>query len=102
MTEKILPVSFSTRALEEVRKIIQSKNIPADYGLRIGVTGAGCAGVAYQLGFDKRKENDDEYRIDEIVVFIQKKALLYLAGQKVEYHDGEDAKGFFFVPESEK
>lgn len=100
MTEKILPVSFSARALEEIKNIIRSKNIPDEYGLRIGVAGAGCAGVSYQLGFDKKKENDDVYKIEDLDVYIQKKALLYLAGQKIEYHEG-DAKGFFFVPENE-
>ena len=99
MTEKILPVSFTSTALAQVKKIIQVKNIPADYGLRVGVSGAGCAGVSYLLGFDKKKEKDDVFVVDGLEIYIEKKALLYVAGQLIDFHEGDQASGFFFSPE---
>jgi len=99
MTEKIIPVTFTDKALEQVKKIIKTKNIPADYGLRIGVNGAGCAGVSYLLGFDKRKEKDDVFLMEGLEIYIEKKALLYVAGQMVDFHEGDQASGFFFTPE---
>ncbi len=53
MFEKIIPVGLTARAASEVRKIMDTKNIPADYGLRIGIRGGGCGGVALIIGFDK-------------------------------------------------
>ena len=46
MFDNIQPITVSARALEEVRKIMQTKNIPADYGLRVGIKGGGCGGVS--------------------------------------------------------
>ena len=99
MTEKILPVSFTDEAMEQVRKIIQAKNIPTEYGLRVGVSGAGCAGVSYLLGFDKKKEKDDVFIVEGLEIYIEKKALLYLAGQMIDFHQGDQTSGFFFTPE---
>ena len=36
------PVKLSDKALEEVKNILQTKGIPSDYGLRIGIKGGGC------------------------------------------------------------
>ncbi len=49
------PVLLSPRAVEEVRKIMASKDIPEGYGLRVGVRGGGCSGMSYILGFDKMR-----------------------------------------------
>ena len=35
----LAPITLTDRAVVEVKNIIQEKNVPADYGLRIGVRG---------------------------------------------------------------
>ena len=54
----LTPVSLSEKAVTEIKEIINHKNIPPDYGLRIGVSGGGgCGGgISYILGFDKKKK----------------------------------------------
>lgn len=94
---KIQPVSISNKAAKEIREIITRKNIPEGYGLRIGIKGAGCAGVSYMLGFDKKKEGDMEYSIDDITVYIEKRHTMYLIGLEVDFYEGADARGFSFV-----
>lgn len=94
---KIQPVSISNKAAKEIREIITRKNIPEGYGLRIGIKGAGCAGVSYMLGFDKKKEGDMEYTIDDITVYIEKRHTMYLIGLEVDFYEGADARGFSFV-----
>lgn len=42
MLDNVKPIGISARAAEEVKKIMQSKNIPAGYGLRLGIKGGGC------------------------------------------------------------
>ncbi|MEQ9375685.1 MAG: iron-sulfur cluster assembly accessory protein [Imperialibacter sp.] len=93
----IHPVSISEKALGEIKEIIAKKKIPEGYGLRIGIRGAGCAGVSYMLGFDKKKEGDIEYSIAGISVFIEKRHTMYLIGLEVDFYDGADARGFSFV-----
>lgn len=90
------PVEITEAALREIKNILKNKGIPKDYGLRVGVKGAGC-GVAFKLGFDKKKESDDEYMIDDVQVLIQKKETMFLVGKKIEFYDEVDGRGFLFV-----
>lgn len=97
MFETLHPVTISPRAAEEIRKIMETKNIPTDYGLRIGIKGGGCGGASLLIGFDKKKPTDLVYAIDDIPVYVDKKHTLYLIGKEVDYYDAEDARGFMFV-----
>jgi len=91
-----LPIDISDRALAEVKNILETKGIPEDYGLRIATKGMGC-GVGFKLGFDKKKDTDEEYSKGGIQILIQKKEILFLAGRKIEFYDESDGKGFVFV-----
>jgi iron-sulfur cluster assembly protein len=93
----IQPVTISARAATEIRKIMETKNIPPEYGLRIGIKGGGCGGAALMLGFDKKKEADQEFIISDITVYIDKKHTLYLIGKEVDFLENENARGFMFV-----
>lgn len=90
------PISITPSALVEVKKILTDKNVPAEYGLRIGVEGGGCSGLSYMLGFDKKKEVDNEYNFDGVKVFIDKKHAMYILGMEVDFQDGLNARGFVF------
>ncbi len=91
-----LPVEITNRALEEVKNILKNKGIPEGYGLRIATKGMGC-GVGFKLGFDKKKETDDEYLVDGVQVLIQKREMMFLVGKKIEFYDETDGRGFVFV-----
>ena len=90
------PVALSERASVEVKKIMESKSIPEGFGLRVGVRGGGCSGMSYILGFDKMRDQDLEFRIDDIVLYIDKRHGLYLFGTTIDYQDGLNARGFTF------
>lgn len=95
---KIDPVSITSKAVEEIKEILANKNIPSDYGLRIGISGGGgCGGMSFILGFDHKKEGDMEYVVDDITVYIEKKHTMYLLGMKVDFYEGADARGFTFI-----
>ena len=93
------PVSITPEAIKEIKNILKNKGIPADYGLRLGVKGAGC-GVAFKLGFDHKKDDDVEYFVDDIQVLIQKKETMFLVGKKISFYDEADCRGFMFEEES--
>jgi iron-sulfur cluster assembly protein len=90
------PIEMSSTAAKEIRKIMQTKKIPDGYGLRVGVKGGGCSGMSYVLGFDKKRENDTQFDIDGITVFMDQRHGLYLMGTTIDYHDGLNARGFTF------
>ena len=90
------PIQISSSAAEKIEKIMRTKKIPEGYGLRVGVKGGGCSGMSYVLGFDKHRENDQQYDIDGITVFMDKRHGLYLMGTTIDYHDGLNARGFTF------
>lgn len=96
MFDNIQPVTISPRAAGEILKIMQTKNIPEGYGLRVGVKGGGC-GVSLLIGFDKQKETDIAYTISGIPVYIDKRHTMYIIGKEVDFFEGEDARGFMFV-----
>ncbi|MCB0487192.1 MAG: iron-sulfur cluster biosynthesis family protein [Cyclobacteriaceae bacterium] len=93
----VTPVTLSKRAADEVRKIMDTKNIPADYGLRVGIRGSGCGGASMIIGFDKQKESDLSYDVEGINVLVDKKHTLYVIGKEVDFYDGDDKRGFMFV-----
>ena len=95
------PVSLSTKALIEIKKILVRKEIPSEYGLRVGVNQApGCGEKSFILGFDKKTERDICFEVDSVPVYVKKADVLYLAGMQVEYVDNESGKGFTLVKEA--
>ncbi len=50
----------------------------------------------YVLGFDQKKDGDDEFEIDGIRVFLNKAHALYLSGMEIDYREGLDNRGFTF------
>ena len=91
-----VPIRITPRAVTEVHRIVSNKQIPTDYGLRVGVKGGGCSGMSYVLGFDRLREHDLVFEIDDVTVYVDKRQGLYLMGTTVDYHDGLDARGFIF------
>jgi iron-sulfur cluster assembly protein len=96
MLENIAPVKISQKAAGEIKKIMETKNIPAGYGLRIGIRGGGCA-AQLMVGFDKMKETDRAYIISGIQVYIDKRHALYVMGKTIDFHEDSEARGFMFT-----
>ncbi|MBB4600643.1 iron-sulfur cluster assembly protein [Hymenobacter luteus] len=96
VSTKLAPISLTPRALEEVRNILIEKNVPAEYGLRVGVQGGGCSGMSYLLGFDKAKEQDETFDLDGVLLIMDKKHAMYVLGMEVDFQDGLNARGFVF------
>jgi iron-sulfur cluster assembly protein len=97
MFPTLQPVTLTAKAAGEIRKIMATKNIPADYALRVGVRGGGCSGVSLMIGFDKMKATDLAYEVEGISVLIDKKHTLYIIGKQIDFYEGSDARGFMFV-----
>jgi len=93
----MLPVNFSDKAIQEIQHTFSHKNIPDSYGLRVGVQGGGCAGVSYIIGFDQKTAQDVEYQVENFPVFIAKKDVMFLFGMRIDFYEGNEARGFVFI-----
>lgn len=73
---------------------------PDEYVLEVGVVGGGCSGFSYKLGFKKKEDvdklNETIQTVDGVDVAVHNRAMLYLEGAEVDYHDGLEKRGFAF------
>ena len=90
------PVSFTEEAVKEITRLEEAEKIPEGYGLRVGVRGGGCSGLSYVLGFDEKREGDEELLIGGIKVYMNKSHQLYLYGMQIDFQQGLNARGFVF------
>ncbi|MBI5914469.1 MAG: iron-sulfur cluster assembly accessory protein [Bacteroidetes bacterium] len=95
-TTAIQPISLTNGAVSQLKRIMESEKIPGEHGLRVGVKGGGCSGFSYVLGFDAKTENDDEFEIDGMKVYMQKSHAIYLLGMEIDWVEGLNNRGFSF------
>lgn len=93
-----MAVELTERAAEEVKKIIGEQKLEEGTVLRIGVTGGGCSGFSYALGFDKdySEEKDSKTVQHGVEVVVDRRHSLYLDGTKLDFYEGLDKRGFTF------
>ena len=90
-------ITVSSKAIKEIRKIMEENNFTPEVGLRIGVKGGGCSGLTYSMGFDpESREGDTIMEQDDIKLYIDGKSLFYLMGTELDFTDGLNGKGFIF------
>ena len=65
-TATIVPVTFTTGAVNEIKRLINEEGFDASQYLRVGVKGGGCSGMTYVLGFEKNEDKDEIFEIDGI------------------------------------
>ena len=103
----MIPVTISDKAFSHIQTILETKNIPREYGLRLIVQGGnGCSGVSFRLGFDKKKVEDESYFLENpfsqnnnyqnLEVIYQKKDMLFLIGLEIDFEERSNEQGFIF------
>jgi iron-sulfur cluster assembly protein len=89
-------VKLTPKALEVVKGMIAKEKLPAESGLRIGVTGGGCSGFQYALSFDSHKEGDIVTVLDGVTVFVDELSQPYIGGTTLDFVEGLHNAGFRF------
>ena len=92
------PVSITNKAIQVIKEIMNSKEIPEGYGLRIGIEnmGTSCGSTQYVLGFDQKEDSDLDYEIDDVPVYIKKAEVLHLTGLSLDHVSEGEISGFSF------
>jgi len=90
------PITLTDGAVEQLKRLMEEKEVPEGHSLRVGVKGGGCAGFSYILGFDLPKEEDDTFQINGIDVVMNKAHGIYLVGIEIDFVQGLNNRGFTF------
>ena len=90
------PVTLTSSAVREVKRLMNEEGFDTSNYLRIGVKGGGCSGMTYILGFDQKQENDEVYEVDGLSFIMDKSHTIYLLGMQVDWQGGLNSRGFTF------
>jgi iron-sulfur cluster assembly accessory protein len=90
------PVSFTSGAIAEIKRLMGEENFDTNNKLRVGVKGGGCSGMTYVLGFDLPTEKDEQFEIADIPCIMEKSHGIYLTGMEVDWQGGLNSRGFTF------
>lgn len=95
-------IRLTPKAIEMAKKAIERRG-GSTVGLRLGIKGSGCAGVAYAIEFaDKIRGRDHVYEFDGLKIVIDPKSLIYLRGSVLDYEVKLMQHGFKFRNPNEK
>jgi iron-sulfur cluster assembly accessory protein len=90
------PVSFTTGAVAEIKRLMSEPNFDSTHLLRVGVKGGGCSGMTYVLGFDQPSDKDEHFEIENIPCIMEKSHSIYLMGMQIDWQGGLNSRGFTF------
>ena len=96
-------LTVTDQASIELEKIIQSA--PSDtIGVLVGVDKTGCNGYSYKLDFAKKNEVENLEYVEQnnIKVFIDPKATMFLLGSEMDYSTDKLSSRFVFKNPNEK
>jgi len=88
-------IKLTDSAVAKLKELMAADEGAADQALRVAVTGGGCSGFQYALGFDTDAQDDDiVFEQGGVRLFVDEASAGYLAGAEVDFQDGLSGKGF--------
>ena len=96
-------LKVTEKASTQLKKIILSAPLDT-VGVVVGIDKAGCNGYSYKLDFAKKAEveNLDYVERDNVKVFIDPKATMFLLGSEMDYSTDKLSSRFVFKNPNEK
>ena len=89
------PVVVLTPAAIDKVKSMMAKEGKAGYALRVGVVTGGCAGLSYEMKFQKNPyDNDVTAEQDGLRVIVNQESVAFLKGIQIDYIDTLKESGF--------
>ncbi len=96
-------LTVTKKASIQLKKIIESAPT-GTIGVLVGIDKAGCSGYSYKLDFAKKNdvENLDFVQQNNVKVFIDPKATIFLLGSEMDYSTDKLSSRFIFKNPNEK
>jgi iron-sulfur cluster assembly accessory protein len=87
-------VTLTPIAAQKLQAVLAEKNLPG-HGLRVFVSGGGCSGFQYGMGFENTTEEGDfVFESSGVRVYLDSASAMYLDGAVVDYVDSLMGGGF--------
>jgi iron-sulfur cluster assembly protein len=95
-------ITVTSNAVNHIKKLLSSRaNKPL--GVKLVIETKGCSGLSYSMVFvDFPDEKDEVLNIENIKIYIDPKATLFLLGTTMDYEEGVLESGFKFINPNEK
>jgi len=96
-------INLTNNAINQIRKLVLSRK-SKPLGIKLDIETKGCSGLTYKLEYvDNPLEEDEVVDVDnDIKIFVNPKASLFLIGTQMDYQEGELESGFKFTNPNEK
>lgn len=95
-------LTVTPEAARKIKELLKNRQKPS-LGVRVGVRSKGCSGLAYTLEFvDEKPFADEVVETHDVTIFIDPKAVLFLAGSEMQYEEEKLQSGFTFKNPNEK
>ncbi len=89
-------IDLSDAAIERIKYMMNSAH-PDSIALRISLEKGGCSGMKYKMEYAiEQLQSDEVIRHESVLLFIDRGALLFLIGTKMDYQDSDFSSGFIF------
>ncbi|MDZ7620177.1 MAG: iron-sulfur cluster assembly accessory protein [Patescibacteria group bacterium] len=91
-----MSIVLTEKAAGEVKRYMEQQSLDSGTFLRMSVTGGGCSGLQYSLGFETEFDPkvDAKYDHHGVALVTQKKMALHLDGTTIDFQDGPLGRGF--------
>ncbi|MGI0019805.1 MAG: iron-sulfur cluster insertion protein ErpA [Nitrososphaera sp.] len=88
------PITITAKAAEKVAEFMKQEGNRALF-LRVYVTGGGCSGLSYGMGFEEKADEDDAV-LDQngVKLLVDSYSQRYLKGANVDYVESLMGSGF--------
>jgi iron-sulfur cluster assembly accessory protein len=81
-------------AVDRIKALLLKEGKP-EAGLRLYISGGGCAGMSYGMSIDDSISSDDAVvKTKGVKVIVDKLSLIYLRGSKIDYVENLQTSGF--------
>lgn len=96
------PISLTKEAVSRVHTLLLKRGKPS-LGIRVRVQTKGCSGLSYVLEYcDAEFPGDELVEIENIKLFIDSKALLFILGTQMDFEEDTMKSGFVFKNPNER
>ena len=94
-------LTLSDKAVAHIRSLLAKKTTndqdSAIIGIRVGIKTAGCSGMKYHVEYaTEAKPFEERVTAQGVTVFIDPKAVMFLLGSQMDWHEDVFASGFVF------
>jgi iron-sulfur cluster assembly protein len=89
---------ISDAAKSQIDKLKVKDSLTEAHFIRVSVLAGGCSGFTYDMKFDDQPKPDDQVFEDKgIKLVTDLKSFLYVFNTTLDFSDGLEGKGFYFV-----